>query len=100
MIEQILINLLQNSQQALGETGKVRMSARLNKRGHVYIEISDNGPGIPDDIRQKIFVPFFTTKRDGSGVGLALARQIMISHGGSITVSENDLGGACFSMNF
>jgi nitrogen fixation/metabolism regulation signal transduction histidine kinase len=100
MIEQILINLLQNSQQALGDSGKVRMRARLNKRGHVCIDVSDNGPGIPGDIRQKIFVPFFTTKREGSGVGLALARQIMIAHGGSITVAENDLGGACFSMNF
>lgn len=100
MIEQTLINLLQNSQQALGDGGKVRMHARLNKRGHVCIEISDNGPGIPVDIRQKIFVPFFTTKREGSGVGLALARQIMIAHGGSIAVADNALGGASFTMNF
>ena len=100
MIEQILINLLQNSEQALKDGGKVRLQARLNKRGHVCIEVSDSGPGIPDDIRQKIFVPFFTTKRDGSGVGLALARQIMIAHGGSITVSDNEAGGASFSMNF
>ena len=76
------------------------MQARLNKRGHVCIEVSDNGPGIPADIRQKIFVPFFTTKRDGSGVGLALARQIMIAHGGSIAVSDSPAGGAYFTMNF
>ena len=105
MIEQILINLLQNAQQALvdrtpGNSGTVRMQARLNKRGHVCIEVSDNGPGIPADIRQKIFVPFFTTRRDGSGVGLALARQIMIAHGGAIAVSDNPAGGATFSMNF
>ena len=100
MMEQILINLLQNSQQAIGQAGKVTMSARLNKRGHVSLEVSDNGPGIPDDIRQKIFVPFFTTKREGSGVGLALTRQVMIAHGGSISVAENQLGGASFTLNF
>ena len=100
MIEQVLINLIQNSQQAMSNAGAVRVVARLNKRGHVSIEVSDNGPGIPSDIRKKIFVPFFTTKRDGSGVGLALARQVMIAHGGSISVAENAQGGASFTLNF
>lgn len=102
MVEQILINILQNSEYALEEVanGRVSLMARLNKRGHVTIEVSDNGPGIPEDIVRKIFVPFFTTKREGSGVGLALSRQVMIAHGGTISVSSNDQGGARFTLVF
>jgi nitrogen fixation/metabolism regulation signal transduction histidine kinase len=102
MIEQVLINMLQNSEQALADTAqpKVTVSARLNKRGHVTIEVSDNGPGIDEEISRRVFVPFFTTKRDGSGVGLALTRQVMIAHGGTVTVGRNDLGGARFSLIF
>ncbi len=102
MIEQILINMLQNSEQALAESKdpRISMKARLNKRGHVTIEIDDNGPGIKPDIATRIFVPFFTTKRDGSGVGLALTRQVMIAHGGSVSVSGSPLGGARFTLIF
>jgi nitrogen fixation/metabolism regulation signal transduction histidine kinase len=102
MVEQILINMLQNSQQALEDTSspRVSLSARLNKRGHVTIEIEDNGPGVSAEIAARVFVPFFTTKRQGSGVGLALTRQVMIAHGGLVSVSNNDTGGAKFSLVF
>jgi len=102
MIEQMLINILQNSEHALADIadGRVSLMARLNKRGHVTVEISDNGPGIPEDIIRRIFVPFFTTKREGSGVGLALSRQVMIAHGGTISVSTGDNGGARFTLVF
>ncbi|GHF19905.1 sensor histidine kinase [Kordiimonas sediminis] len=102
MLEQVLINILQNAEQALtGREGAiVTLGGRLNKRGHVCIEISDNGPGIPADLARKIFVPFFTTKRDGSGVGLALTRQVMISHGGTVTVTTAEKGGAKFTLTF
>lgn len=102
MVEQILINILQNSEHALENSsdGQVSLTARLNKRGHVTVEVSDNGPGIPEDITRKIFVPFFTTKREGSGVGLALSRQVMIAHGGTISVSSDDRGGARFTLIF
>ena len=102
MIEQVLINMLQNAEQALANTEqpRVSVSARLNRRGHVTIEVSDNGPGIDDELSRRVFVPFFTTKRDGSGVGLALTRQVMIAHGGTVTVNRNELGGACFSLIF
>ena len=76
------------------------MSGRLNRRGHVIIEIGDNGPGVPVDIARKIFVPFFTTKEDGSGVGLALTRQVMIAHGGFVTLDDSEDGGAKFSLIF
>ncbi len=102
MLEQILINMLKNAGQALAgkEDGCVWLFARLNKRGRVAIEVADNGPGIPADIAKQIFVPFFTTKRSGSGVGLALTRQVMISHGGAVSLSERDGGGAAFSLTF
>lgn len=102
MIEQILINMLQNAAQALAdqEDAAVWLKARLNRRGHITIEVSDNGPGIPAAIAKKVFVPFFTTKQDGSGVGLALTRQVMIAHGGSVGLSEREGGGTLFTLTF
>ena len=102
MLEQILINLLKNAEQALEgvEQPKIQIRGRLNRRGHVVIEVSDNGPGIAKDLATKVFVPFYTTKREGSGVGLALTRQVMIAHGGSVTVSETEGGGATFILTF
>lgn len=102
MIEQVLINLLRNAGQALAATAdaRVKLMGRLNKRGHVVIEVVDNGPGIASDIAAKVFVPFFTTKRDGSGVGLALTRQVMIAHGGAVAVGEGEAGGARITLTF
>jgi nitrogen fixation/metabolism regulation signal transduction histidine kinase len=102
MIDQLLINLLKNAEQALSKFDKaiVRVDAYLNKRGHVVIDVSDNGSGIPEELAKKIFVPFFTTKRDGSGVGLALSRQVMIAHGGSVKLTQASLGGANFRLTF
>lgn len=102
MVEQVLINLLQNSEHALAESehGRITLSARLNQRGRVTLEVSDNGPGIPDDIASRIFVPFFTTRREGSGVGLALSRQVMIAHRGTIAFVNNEQGGARFTLVF
>jgi nitrogen fixation/metabolism regulation signal transduction histidine kinase len=101
MIEQVLINLVLNARQALdGATGNIGLLARLNPRGHVVIAVRDDGPGVPEDIQDRIFVPFYTTRRDGSGVGLALSRQIMIAHGGAIACSNRETGGAEFALVF
>lgn len=102
MLEQILINLMKNAEQALAgvDNAKVKLSAKLSKRGRIVIEVSDNGTGISDELAAKIFVPFYTTKRDGSGVGLALTRQVMIAHGGSVSVSKTSGGGATFVLTF
>lgn len=102
LLEPVLINLLRNAWQSTVNIEKpvITLTGRLNKRNNVVIEVIDNGPGVPDSIAKKIFVPFFTTKESGSGVGLALARQVMIAHGGFIRLSRNDSGGATFSLTF
>lgn len=102
MLEQMLINLLKNAAEALEgiENASVSLSAKLNRRGRIVIEVSDNGSGISADLADKIFVPFYTTKRDGSGVGLALTRQVMIAHGGTVSLSKSEEGGALFILTF
>lgn len=102
MLEQMLINLLKNAEQALEKTdqAEVSLTAKLNKRGRIVIEVSDNGPGISQEIAKNIFVPFYTTKREGSGVGLALTRQVMIAHGGTVSLTATSGGGATFILTF
>ena len=72
----------------------------MAKQCGTAIDVIDNGPGIPSELLDKIFVPFFTTKREGSGVGLALSRQIMIAHGGNILLNQVESGGTQFSLLF
>ena len=102
MLEQVLLNLLRNAQQALASTNnpEILLQASLNRAGHICVVVSDNGPGIDPEIASKIFVPFFTTKRDGSGVGLALTRQIMLAHGGTVVLGRSESGGAKFTLTF
>jgi C4-dicarboxylate-specific signal transduction histidine kinase len=102
MIEQVLINLLQNAYYAVADTeaGCIELIATLNRRDHVTIEVLDNGPGIAPEIAERIFVPFYTTRKEGSGVGLALSRQLMTTNGGSITFTNRDTGGARFALSF
>jgi len=106
MVEQILLNLLLNAAQAIIQDAvnvskkQITLHAFLNIRGHVVIEVTDNGKGIENDNMSQIFVPFFTTKKDGSGVGLALTRQVMLAHNGKVTVRNNINNGATFSLTF
>ena len=102
MMEQVLINLLKNAAEAVSEhpNPTVELNGRLNKSGRTIIEVSDNGSGIPAHIIPKIFIPFFTTKPRGSGVGLALTRQIMIAHGGSVSVTTDEGNGTKFTLTF
>ena len=102
MVEQVMFNLLQNAEQVLADRDSPRVDVvgNLNRQGHACVEISDNGPGVPTDIAKKVFVPFFTTKREGSGVGLALTRQVMLAHGGTVTLGASESGGAKFTLTF
>jgi signal transduction histidine kinase len=102
LLEHALINLLRNAAQACQlrqpSAGQVRLSARAARRGRVLLEVEDDGPGIPEALRDDVFLPFFTTRPQGSGVGLSLAKQIVVAHGGSIRVEASSLGGACLRV--
>jgi len=88
MISQVLINVIKNAFQAnaINENAKVKIVARIGEAGRPEIHVIDNGPGISEEIMDKIFIPFFTTKEHGSGIGLSLSRQIMLLHGGNLKI--------------
>lgn len=100
LLEHALLNLLRNAAQACHQRGggRVRVRARAARRGRVLLEVEDDGPGIPEGLRDDVFLPFFTTRPQGSGVGLSLAKQIVVAHGGSIRVEPSSLGGACLRV--
>ncbi len=102
LIDQVIINLLLNAIDAVKGLGKpeINIMASINLNNRVTIEISDNGNGIKPDILDKIFMPFFTSKKTGSGIGLSLSRQIMQMHKGSISVRSKQNEGAAFTMIF
>lgn len=106
-IEQVLINLIKNAAQALQEMGrednprkKIIVSAHMNAENRPVIKVTDNGPGIDKDAMDRIFIPFFTTKKAGSGIGLSISRQIMRQHKGTITVRSSPEEGTEFSLQF
>ena len=88
LIRQALINLLKNAIQAIGDQpdGQIDIQVYCNETEEVLIEIKNNGPVIPPEIVEHIFIPFFTTKEGGSGIGLSISRQIMRLSGGSLTL--------------
>jgi len=102
MIEQVMINLIQNSMQACEgrNGGAIMIRGYYNKRGRPTIQVIDNGQGILPDVIDKIFIPFFTTKRSGSGIGLSLSRQILRLHGGTITAQSRPNEETIFTMTF
>jgi nitrogen fixation/metabolism regulation signal transduction histidine kinase len=102
LLDQALINLVSNAADAAAAAAapQVWLDARLSDGGRPIIEIGDNGPGLDEALGDKIFLPFFTTKADGSGIGLALARQVMLVHKGAITAAARPGGGALFRLTF
>lgn len=90
MFERVLINLIINSMHALeeNEDGKIFIKAGLTERGKTFIQVIDNGPGILPEVQNRIFIPFFTTRKEGSGIGLSMCRQIVRLHNGSISVKS------------
>lgn len=102
LIDQVFINLLLNAIDAVKESEEphIEVIASINEGDRVTIDFIDNGTGIKPDIMDKIFMPFFTSKKEGSGIGLSLSRQIMHLHKGSITVKSKPGEGAIFRLNF
>ncbi len=102
LIEQVLINLVKNAIHALSnvENAKIIMRAFLDKRGRIAVQVIDNGQGILKEVIDKIFVPFFTTKTDGSGIGLSLSKQILRMHGGTLTAHSKPNKETTFTLRF
>ncbi len=102
LIEQVLINMVKNSIHALdnSEKKKITLKAYINNNGKRVIQVIDNGQGIIKEVGDKIFIPFFTTKSSGSGIGLSLSKQIMRVHNGNIKVNSLPNVETCFTLTF
>jgi signal transduction histidine kinase len=89
LVGRVLNNLLKNAVEAIGDgrNGWVEVRAFINEREDVVIEVTDSGDPIPPEVEERIFIPFFTTKSGGSGIGLSISRQIMRLSGGTLTLS-------------
>lgn len=100
-IEQVLLNLLKNAAQALAkqDDAHIDLRAMLDERSRVAIQVRDNGPGIVPEALDKIFIPFYSTKKDGSGIGLSFSREIMRQHNGTIRV-RSEPGQTVFTLRF
>ena len=102
LIEQVLINLIINAIDAVSsqKDPSITLSAFLNQEERIVIEVRDNGVGMSPELMDKIFVPFFTSKANGSGIGLSLSKQIMTLHKGTITVNSTEGRGTIFRLGF
>ena len=102
LIEQVLINLILNAIDAVKSNPepKIVLSAYTDNDNKIIIKVADNGSGMAEDVLDKIFVPFFSTKKNGNGIGLSLCKQIMMVHKGSITVQSKENEGTAFYLRF
>ncbi|QBI04265.1 sensor histidine kinase [Pseudoduganella albidiflava] len=101
-LEQALINLLKNASEATAQVASPRatITARLGRGGRLRIEVCDNGPGVPVDLAPHIFTPFFSTKKQGRGIGLAMVRQLVHGNGGTVRYARSVSNGARFIVSF
>jgi len=99
MLEEVVLNFITNAAEAIRGTKKkiIRIVSAIDNT-NIIIQVSDSGPGVPENIRKNIFDPFYTTKKSGSGIGLSICHRIITDHGGFVEVGTSDLGGAEFSI--
>lgn len=102
LIEQALINLIRNARDAMDSADRKEITVRagVNTRNHIEISVSDTGPGMTAEVAEKIFVPFFTTKKNGAGIGLSFSRQIMLAHRGTIDLDTAEGEGTTIYLRF
>ncbi|MBL7931965.1 MAG: ATP-binding protein, partial [Bacteroidia bacterium] len=101
LIEQTFINLILNAMDAVKDNPNPRIALiGEEQQQRIVVKVTDNGSGIPDELLDKIFVPFFSTKKTGNGIGLSLCKQVMILHKGSINVNSQPGVGTVFTMTF
>jgi C4-dicarboxylate-specific signal transduction histidine kinase len=100
-LEQALINLLKNAAEAItGKAPEAQVRARLSRGGRLRIEVTDNGPGVPEALAAHIFTPFFSTKKQGRGIGLAMVRHLVHANGGTVRYARSISSGARFMLTF
>jgi two-component system nitrogen regulation sensor histidine kinase NtrY len=98
-IRRVIINVVDNAIEAMDRQGRIVIETCHDEPNHlVRLVIADNGPGIPPGEREKLFLPYYSTKRRGSGLGLAIVRRIIAEHGGMIDASDNEPGGTRFTI--
>jgi signal transduction histidine kinase len=97
-IRQVLWNLIKNAIQASGPESIVRVRVFLDPEGRACFAVQDDGEGIPDDHRDRLFDTFYSSRDHGVGLGLALAKQIIVAHGGAIEVDSTPGRGSCFTV--
>jgi two-component system nitrogen regulation sensor histidine kinase NtrY len=98
-VKRVVINLIDNAVEAMGRRGVITLETSHDPANHVVrLVVSDDGPGVPPEDRDKLFMPYYSTKRRGSGLGLAIVRRIVAEHGGSIEVGDNEPRGARFTI--
>jgi signal transduction histidine kinase len=102
LIEQVLINLIVNAMEAVKDqpAPRIVLSADSINAKRIVIKVGDNGTGMPEELLEKIFIPFFSTKKTGSGIGLSLCKQIVMLHKGNIQVQSVEGNGTVFSLVF
>jgi two-component system nitrogen regulation sensor histidine kinase NtrY len=94
-------NLLRNAAEAMGGTGRIDVAVQpTGNGGGLRVTVADHGPGVPADLKPRLFEPYFTTKPDGTGLGLALVRQTVEAHGGTVALGDTPGGGATFTITF
>lgn len=97
-VEQVLINLIKNARE--NEATVIELSTGITSGNHLFLRVTDNGTGIESEVQERIFIPFFTTKPSGSGIGLSISRQIMLQHNGNIAVKSEPGKGSTFTLLF
>ena len=100
LIRQAFSNLIQNALEAMPDGGEIKMSVSVRPEGWIEVKIYDTGSGIAKEHLDKIFLPFYTTKEKGTGLGLALVHKIILAHNGHVTVKCAEGGGTCFIAHF
>jgi two-component system nitrogen regulation sensor histidine kinase GlnL len=98
-LKQLFMNMILNSLEAIEEQGNVWVNVKCPLDAHVSVEVVDDGPGIPSDQLSKIFLPFFTSKKHGTGLGLATCKRIVTNHGGVIRVDSEPGKGTRFTID-
>ncbi|HOE95012.1 MAG TPA: ATP-binding protein [Candidatus Sumerlaeota bacterium] len=99
LLRQVVFNLLLNAVQAIDTGGRIRVGIEPAARDAVVLTVADSGPGIPPELHESVFRPYYTTRADGAGLGLAVVRQIVLAHQWEVAIAPADLGGAAFRIS-